>query len=76
MKHLLITIVLAVITATQVNALTVNVDGLTYYLFEDTHEAMVDNGNKWEGELVIPSEILFCGQSYKGNHGVGSTDHF
>jgi hypothetical protein len=65
MKHLLITIVLAVITATQVNALTVNVDGLTYYLFEDTHEAMVDNGNKWEGELVIPSEILFCGQSYK-----------
>ena len=64
MKHFLITIVLAVFTAIQVHAKEAIVDGLRYSLFEDTHEAMVDFGNKWVGELTIPSEISVNGQTY------------
>ena len=38
--------------------------GLKYRLFEDRHEAIVDNENSWTGELVIPSEIPVDGQTY------------
>lgn len=31
---------------------TVNIDGLLYYLSENSHTAMVANENSWEGELV------------------------
>ena len=62
MKHLLITIVLAVFVATRVGAETVTVNGLTYLLVNQ--EAAVIAGHDWVGELVIPSEISYNGQSF------------
>ena len=47
-----------------ISAEKVTVDGLNYYLYLDTHEAIIDNGNTWVGELVIPSEIIYNGQKY------------
>lgn len=38
--------------------------GLKYRLFEDSHEAIIDNYNSWEGTLDIPSEIVCNGQKY------------
>ena len=38
--------------------------GLKYRLFEDRHEAVVDNANTWTGELDIPEEIDVNGQVY------------
>ena len=40
------------------------VDGLRYCLFPETHEAAVAFGNKWTGELDIPSEISVDGEAY------------
>lgn len=42
----------------------VTVNGLRYFLFPETQEAVVDNGNTWSGELEIPSEINYGGKSY------------
>lgn len=42
----------------------VAVDGLNFYLYPDSHEAVVDNGNMWTGELSIPSEIKYRGQTF------------
>ena len=38
--------------------------GLKYRLFEDRHEAVVDNANTWAGELDISEEINVNGQAY------------
>ena len=46
------------------NAQKVTIDGLNYYLNADNHEAIVDNGNSWSGELVIPSELSHNGEKY------------
>lgn len=46
------------------NAQKVTIDGLNYYLNADNHEAIVDNGNSWSGELVIPSEVSHNGEKY------------
>lgn len=40
------------------------IGGLKYRLIEDCHEAIVDNMNSWQGELDIPSEIIFEGHTY------------
>lgn len=42
----------------------VTVSGLKYYLFPDTHEAAINNGNTWSGELNIPSEVNYDGKIY------------
>lgn len=41
-----------------------NGDKLNYYLFSDTKEAVINNGNVWSGELDIPSEIKINGMAY------------
>ena len=46
------------------NAQMVTIDGLMYYLNKDSHEAIVDNGNSWTGELVIPSEVNYNGETF------------
>ena len=38
--------------------------GLKYYVYPDTHEAVVIDENTWSGELVIPSEIKFKDEAY------------
>ena len=43
---------------------TKNIDGLNYLLFEETKEVMVDDGNCWEGELVLPTTVNWDGQVY------------
>ena len=40
------------------------IDGLKYNLNEQTHTAMVASHNSWEGELAIPEEIVYEGESY------------
>ena len=40
------------------------VDGLNYLIDKETHEAIVDNGNSWTGELSIPSEVTVGGETY------------
>lgn len=39
----------------------VNIDGLKYYLYPT--EAIIDNGNTWSGDLVIPSEVKHNGRT-------------
>lgn len=46
------------------NAQKVTVNGLKYYLFHDTHEAAIDDGNTWAGELELPSEVSYNGETY------------
>ena len=46
---------------------TVNIDGLQYYLFDDSHTAMIANANTWEGELVIPEQVTYENQEYTVN---------
>ena len=43
---------------------SIPIGGLKYYINENTHEAMVANSNCWSGELVIPAEVIYQGQSY------------
>ena len=47
-----------------VNAQNVTIDGLNYHLFADTHEAVINVGNTWSGELDIPSEVNYNGETY------------
>jgi len=47
-----------------VNAQNVTIDGLNYHLFADTHEAVINVGNTWSGELDIPSEISYNEQNF------------
>ena len=48
-----------------VNAQQVTIDGLKYYLYPEKHQAVIDNGNTWSGELEIPSEISYEGNDYE-----------
>ena len=42
----------------------VTIDGLNYYLNSSFYRAPLIKGNNWEGELDIPSEVSFYGQTY------------
>lgn len=42
----------------------IQINGLGYYLYDDTHEAMVADGNTWEGVLEIPSTVTYDGKDY------------
>lgn len=46
------------------NAQNVTIDGLKYYMYPETHKAAIDNVNTWSGELNIPSEIKYNGETY------------
>ena len=49
---------------TYANAQNVTIDGLKYYLFPDTHEAALNYGSTWSGELDIPSKVNYDGQTF------------
>lgn len=40
------------------------IDGLKYLLKNATLQAVVKKGNTWEGDLRIPSEVIYEGKSY------------
>ena len=42
----------------------VTIDGLKYYLLSNIHEACLVNENTWSGELDIPTEVSYDGQTY------------
>ena len=46
------------------NAQNVTIDGLKYYLYPEIHEAVLNNGNTWSGELDIPSEVKYNGETF------------
>ena len=48
----------------KVTAWEVNIDGLSYLLDPDKHEAIISNGNKCSGELDMPSEVVYEGQTF------------
>ena len=60
----LMTILVFLFGLTSAIAQKVTIDGLKYFLYPDTHEAVIDNGNTWSEELVIPSEVSYNGQTY------------
>ncbi len=64
MKRLILSIILITFTS-HIHALEVTIDGLSYYLNENNHEAIVSNGNKWHGKLHIPSVITYDRQTYE-----------
>ena len=41
-----------------------NIDGLNYFLFEETGEVMIADENCWEGELVLPTTVNWDEQDY------------
>ena len=65
-RYYLLTL-LSVLSLTTVNAQKVKIDGLNYYLFEDTHEAVIDVDNTWGGKLDIPSAVSCNGETYTVN---------
>ena len=46
------------------NTQTATIDGLLYKLDLGTHTAMVANTNNWEGELDIPEQVAYDGETY------------
>ncbi len=42
----------------------VTINGLNYILNEETHEAMLDNGNSWNGDLQLPSRVKYNEEDY------------
>lgn len=42
----------------------VTIGGLKYCLYPDTHTAAIDGENTWSGELEIPTEINYDGDTY------------
>ena len=41
-----------------------SINGLNYFLFEETGEVMVADENCWEGELVLPTVVNWDGHDY------------
>jgi len=52
------------IVALPANEGEVNIGGLDYILYPDTHAALLVNGNAYSGELTIPSDVNYAGQTY------------
>lgn len=59
-----VSILTCLISLTYANAQNVTIGGLIYYLYPETHEAAINNGNTWSGELDIPSEVNYDGETY------------
>ena len=60
----LIAYIVCMFVLMSVNAQEVTVNGLKYYLFPETHEAVLNHMNEWQGELTIPSEISYNANTY------------
>lgn len=63
----LIVSIVCVSALSNASAQNVTIDGLKYYLYPETHEAAIDYGNTWSGELILPSEVSYNGDSYTVN---------
>ena len=61
-RHIIL--LLTVLVIQSVNAVGVTIDGLRYSLISETHEAIVSYGNTCGGNLVIPSEVSYNGQTF------------
>ena len=51
------------IAVLSIDAVRTNVGGLNYTLIKESHEAIISYGNKCIGELDIPSEVNYNGES-------------
>ena len=60
----LITFFLCIFSLICADAQNVTINGIRYYLFPETREAAINNGNTWVGELEIPSGIEHNGEKY------------
>lgn len=57
----------ACITRPDVNGWNVSIDGFNYFLYPDSHTAELNNKNSCSGELDIPTEVSYKGQTYAVN---------
>ena len=64
MKRFLGLISFFVMTLTFATAQSVEIGGLKYYLYADTHEAVLIDLNTWTGELDIPAEFKYNDETY------------
>ena len=55
------------ITPPYVNGWNVSIDGFNYFLYPDSHTAELNNKNSCSGELDIPTEVSYKGQTYAVN---------
>ena len=60
----LFTFLVCLLSLTYAKAQNVTIDGINYYLFPDTREAAINNKNTCSGELIIPSEVNYGGETY------------
>ena len=63
-RKVLAVIMVCLFSLTYANAQEATIDGLHYFLFPDTHEATLNHDNDWQGDLVIPSEVNYKGETY------------
>ena len=52
------------IAVLSIDAVRTNVGGLNYTLIKESHEAIINYGNKCIGELDIPSEVNYNGETF------------
>ena len=52
------------IAVLSIDAVRTNVGGLNYTLIKESHEAIISYGNKCIGELDIPSEVNYNGETF------------
>ena len=60
----LFTFLVCLLSLTYAKAQNVTIDGVNYYLFPDTREAAINNKNTCSGELIIPSEVNYDGETF------------
>ena len=64
MKRFIITFLLAMVVMLSAHAVRMTVDGLNYTLMSESHEAIISSDNKCSGELDIPAEINYNGETF------------
>lgn len=60
----IVLLLICLLTLASAKARRVIVDGLCYYLYSETREAVIDSDNSCSGELDIPSKVTYEGQAY------------
>ena len=63
-RKVLVVFLVCLFSLTYASAQEATIDGLHYFLFPDTHEATLNHDNDWQGDLVIPSEVNYKGETY------------
>ena len=60
----LFSLILSVVFSTSASAYDVKIDGIYYNIFSDKTAVVISGGEKYSGEVVIPSSITVKGQKY------------